>query len=376
MKYYPLEVPLLSANEEEITLAVWLVENGEKVSKGQEIAQLESTKAVEDYLAPQDGYLYYQIEQGAIIKVGNYFAIISETEDSSAVDKIPAPEEDSGEGDGKDKRKWTRKAAILAKKHGIDIESISATGIVQEADVLNYIKQGASAESQVNDLVEDVYRGNVNERVLLLGGGRGAVQVIDAILRGGKQKIAGILDDNEAVHGKTIMGFKILGAISKVHELWKAKAFDALVISFSNALKARAALYEELTAVGIPFTNVIDPSVQIHSNVHLGTGNVIIANCRVGACAKVGNNNFFSAYVNLEHHNLLGNHCTFGPGVFTSSRVQIDDLVKFGTGVFIEPGITIGAESIILSGSILIKNVPEKTLVRKKKSDLEYSQLK
>ena len=232
MKYYPLEVPLLSANEEEIMLAVWLVDSGEKVSQGQEIATFESTKATEDFYAPQDGYLYYQIEQGETVKVGNYFAIISEQEDASAIEKIPAPEVDAGAEAEKDKRKWTRKAAILAKKNNIDIETIPAIGIVQEADVLNYIKQGAAARTEINDLVEDVYRGNVNERVLLLGGGRGAVQVIDAILRGGKQKIIGVLDDNEAVHGKSIMGFKILGGTSRVHDLWKNKAFDAVVISF------------------------------------------------------------------------------------------------------------------------------------------------
>jgi acetyltransferase-like isoleucine patch superfamily enzyme len=51
--------------------------------------------------------------------------------------------------------------------------------------------------------------------------------------------------------------------------------------------------------------------------------------------------------------------------VFTSSRVQIDDKVKFGTGIFIEPGIKIGSESIISSGSILTLDIPEKSIVKK-----------
>ena len=146
------------------------------------------------------------------------------------------------------------------------------------------------------------------------------------------------------------------------------------IISFSNDLQTRFELYTKLCNQGIPFTNVIDPTVIINSNVSIGTGNVIIANCRIGACAVIGNNNFLSTYTNLEHHNILGNHCTFGPGVFTSSRVRIGDRVKFGTGIFIEPGVSIGSESIISSGSVLVKNVDERTIV-KKLNDLIFQKI-
>jgi len=49
----------------------------------------------------------------------------------------------------------------------------------------------------------------------------------------------------------------------------------------------------------------------------------------------------------------------------TSSRVQIGDKVKFGTGIFIEPGIKIGTNSIISSGSIITFDVPENSVVKK-----------
>jgi acetyltransferase-like isoleucine patch superfamily enzyme len=78
----------------------------------------------------------------------------------------------------------------------------------------------------------------------------------------------------------------------------------------------------------------------------------------------VGDNNFLSAFVNVEHHNVLGSHCTFGPGVMTSSRVIIGDRCRFGTGVFIEPGVKIGPESIIASGSIITSEVPARSIVK------------
>jgi len=366
MNFVIQKVPMLSANEEEVTLAVWLRDEGELVKKGQEIAQIESTKAVEDVNAEIDGYLFHLVEMGQKVRIGSPFAVIAEENDSSVKDKIEVekvtPETSEA---GKEERRWTKKAAILAKKHGLDIQAIPAVGVVQEADVWNFVKRGARRDEELALPDEDAFFGKRGERIVLLGGGRGAVQVIDAILGTDRQKVVGILDDNRGLHGEKILGFEILGPISMLHELWDKKEFDKLAITFSNDLGRRAALYEELAGQGLPFANIIDRSVRIHSNVEIGTGNVIIANCRIGACAIMGNNNFLSAYINIEHHNVLGDHCTFGPGVFTSSRVQIDNRVKFGTGIFIEPGIHVGSESVISSGSILTVDVPERSIVKK-----------
>jgi len=369
MSIYPYiqNVPQVSVNEEEASITVWIVDEGEFVKKGQEIAEVETTKAVVEVSSEADGYLFHLFEMGDKVKIGYPFAVISEDDDPGIKDKIK-PQLETKDKDSIDvsDKKYTKKAAILAKKHSLNIDDIPATGILQEADVMRFIKKGGIRKDEVVDLVEDEYRGTLEQRIIMLGGGRGAVQVLDAVMRSGRQKVIGILDDNEKMQGKKIFGYEIIGALARIHELWEKKAFDAAVITFSNNLERRAALYEELSAKDIPFANVIDPSVQIHSNVELGSGNVIIANCRIGSCAEIGNNNFLSAYVNIEHHNILGNHCTFGPGVLTSSRAQIGDKVKFGTGIFIEPGVKIGSESIISSGSILTVDVPERSIVKQK----------
>jgi acetyltransferase-like isoleucine patch superfamily enzyme len=80
----------------------------------------------------------------------------------------------------------------------------------------------------------------------------------------------------------------------------------------------------------------------------------------------IGDNNFFADYVNLEHQNEVGSHCTFGPFVSTSGLVRIGDYAKFGTGVFIEPRVTVGEGSVIGSGVVLVGDVPAQSLVRTK----------
>ena len=101
-------------------------------------------------------------------------------------------------------------------------------------------------------------------------------------------------------------------------------------------------------------------------NVQWGEGNVVMALCHFGACATVGDNNFLSAYCSIEHHCVLGSHCSFGPGVVTSSRVQFGDRVRCGTGIFVEPGIVIGADSVLASGLVIWQNIPPQSLLKAK----------
>ncbi|HRA67996.1 MAG TPA: acetyltransferase, partial [Caldilinea sp.] len=204
------------------------------------------------------------------------------------------------------------------------------------------------------------------QRLLIVGGGNGAVQILDALARIPQQRGVAIMDDNAAIHGKQVAGVPIIGAIDedRVADLLAAGAIDAAVISVSTSIPFRERIFTAWQARGIPFANVIHPSAVVGMNVALGVGNVVMAFCHVGACATVGDNNFLSAYCSIEHHCVLGSHCSFGPAVVTSSRVRIGDGVRFGTGIAIEPGVTIGAGSVIASGLAITQDIAARSLVK------------
>ena len=359
--------PHLGVNDDTAILLNWNIKAGGRVAKGDVVGQVETTKAVYDIEAEAEGFFVPLAELGARVGVGQvvYALTASATAkvDPAALSVSPGVAMEKG-GGGAESVRWTKKAALLAKEHGIDIARVPAVGMVREADVLAFVKTGARPAASGGDLVDVVYPAGKPERIMVIGGGRGAVQVLDILQRCPRQRVVGLLDDDRTNHGRTIMGVLIVGTVAEAVARAEKGEFDALVIAFSNDLAARRRVFEAMKAKGLRFANVIDPSVQIHANVRLGEGNVIIANARLGACATVGDNNFLSAYVNIEHHNLLGSHCTFGPGVMTSSRVDIGDGCRFGTGVFIEPGVRIGAGCIIASGAILTGNIPERHVVK------------
>ena len=200
-------------------------------------------------------------------------------------------------------------------------------------------------------------------RILVLGGashGGGASLVCDVIYLTKNQSLAGILDSATTEY----KGIKVLGSTDYVEEHWNDGDYDAAIIAFAGNITARMELYNRCIAAGIPFANVIHPSVVISYDVEIGTGNVIMAHSYIGPNAKIGNNNFMSSYTGIEHDCIVGSHNTFGPNVKFSGCVEVGDTIRFGMNIGVEPRLKIGSNSILASGCMITSGVDEKTIVK------------
>lgn len=366
-------LPQYSVNDEFATLIEWYKDDGEFVKQNEGICSAETTKALFDVEAENDGYLVRLVNPGEEIEVGAPLAVLSSDPDdspSSVKEWIEETEvtKPSAEQVGIEA---TKKAQILADRFGLDIaeihagqDKLTAEDILKYYDNLESPKPGK--KSRMVELVEDDSPNGESTRLLIIGGGKGADQVLDALTETGSQKAVAILDDNPELKGKTIAGIPVLGAIEVdfALDLFKEGTFNAAVISISTNIPFRDKVFKEWSEKGIPFANVIHPTAYIGMNARIGPGNVILAFCHIGACTQIGSNNFISAYSSIEHHSVLGNNSSFGPGVIFSSGVNVGDNVRFGTGIFVEPFVKIGSDSVIASGSTLTGDIPADTVVK------------
>ena len=188
--------------------------------------------------------------------------------------------------------------------------------------------------------------------------------MLDILSRTTNQKAIGILDNNPQLHGESLMGVPVLGSFDLINSLWERRAFDSVISTVVRDIHDRTKIFETYTAAGIPFANVIDPSVRIGSEATIGTGNLIIYGSYIATCASIGNNNFLAAGTTIEHHSSIGDHCTFGPRCALSGKVMIGKQVKLGTHVAIEPELEVGDCSVIASGITLTTNIPPKSIVK------------
>ena len=359
MNPVPVTLPSLNANDDVATLVKWLKQDGHAVQEGEVMALAETTKTVVEILSPAEGFCRLLVAEGSSVRTGTNLAWITEQADST----LPVPSSSADDKPAVGQRGWTRKAEMVAKKLGVDIEALAARlqRTVNEADVV----ASQSPEMSASVLVDDVHPLGRRVRVLLIGGGGGGgALAIDAIMRTTHQRAVGILDNNPALHGKTQFGVPILGGNARASELWKAGLFDAAIVLVTADVGQRERLFLELKELGIPLTNVIDPSTQIRASVRMGVGNLIMANCFLSTCVSIGDNNFLASHVCIEHHTKIGSHCTFGPRTTTSGAVTIEDRVKFGMGVLVEPYLSIGHDALIPSGCVLVTSVPASHVVK------------
>src|SRR5688572_25954137 len=88
-----LKMPALSPTMEEGTLAKWLVKEGDSVSSGDILAEIETDKATMEFEAVDEGTIAkILVPEGTDeVKVGTVIALIAEEGENAADVKAPAP---------------------------------------------------------------------------------------------------------------------------------------------------------------------------------------------------------------------------------------------------------------------------------------------
>ena len=343
-------------------------QNGSEVKAGDLIYSIESSKASKDVTAPCDGFIFFAngIKEFEEYPANYLIAQIVDTNENPFAKAAETAEVTEATEETKEYVNViaTKEALSLAAKHGVDLSKIDAEYITKW-DVLEYIK--------LLDLGTFGYNSTI-KRVALIGAGLGAMQVIDLISHLDGFRAVALYDDTPEKQGTFVYGVPVVGKIDfeSITMDYKMGKFDYIVNAISTSNEFRKKCFDELTALEVPYCNLIHPSAVIGHYVTMGTGNIVLPFTHIGPNTVLGNDCFLTAKASIEHHNVVGSHVTCGPSVMTSGCVTIGDCVRFGTGVFVEPHVEIGDNCLIASGTIVTNNVPENTIVRHMQN-IEYA---
>ncbi len=156
-------IPKLGQTVEEVTLVSWLVEDGAKVSQGQEVMEVETDKAVFPVEANGKGYIHFgPYKVGQVLPVLTVVAIIGKenekfeiagataavaAEETPAATEpaAPAPAATPTNGEEKGRIFASPRARKLAAAKNVNLSQVTPTGFggmrVAERDVLAYLNQ-------------------------------------------------------------------------------------------------------------------------------------------------------------------------------------------------------------------------------------------
>jgi acetyltransferase-like isoleucine patch superfamily enzyme len=356
-------IPWTDVNDDSATVVEWHVPDRSEVRAGASLVDVETSKSAIEIEAPTDGFVLQLVPVGGEVSVGEPIAHVFEDEPALAAfeaerAKEPSIVEETGAV------RASVKARDRAQELGVDLAAIGGEGLITVKDV-----EAAAAQTRQiapDELPVPLPGEGASKRLLLIGAGLGATQVLDILAETEGQEAVAIVDDNTAVWGREVEGVPVVGGAEQMQAHWEAEAFDAVVIAISTSVDARARLRVLCRDAGIPLANVIDPRSKIATGVTMGEGNVICAYTHFGTGTTVGDNNFISAFNSYDHHNVLGSDISTGPGCMTSGEVRIEDRVRLGTGIFVEPKLTLGEGVIVASGAVIVRSVPAGHAVKTK----------
>lgn len=202
----------------------------------------------------------------------------------------------------------------------------------------------------------------MDKPVIILGTGgigRAALEIFES----NQVVVFGFLEDDEQEHGKEIDAISVLGRTDDDGYLKLiGKKCEAFVAADENTY--RHSLVEMLhERRKVQPVNAIHETAVIAKSAHIGHGNFINQQVKLGAGVEVGNHCILHSGALLDFNVKIGDFVQIGAGAIIGSGVTIEEGAFIGSGVTLVPGITIGKKARVGAGSVVVAAVKDKETV-------------
>lgn len=153
-----------------------------------------------------------------------------------------------------------------------------------------------------------------------------------------------------------INGMPVLGTVADLKN-WKSEI--AVVLAIGNP-GTKEGILEKISNSHITFPVLIHPNVLIGDMTYntIGHGTIICAGVIITVNTQIGKHVIFNLACTVGHDTVIGDYCSFMPGVNISGEVNIGKGVYVGTGAKIINQLSIGESTIVGAGAVVSKSLP------------------
>jgi acetyltransferase EpsM len=192
--------------------------------------------------------------------------------------------------------------------------------------------------------------------LFIYGASGHAKVIIDAVIKEGKYRIVGIIDDDPNLWKGEFCGYPVIGEENVLKD--KTYRDTRLVLAIGDNA-ARQKLWQTINASGYELACAVHPSAQIGRNVFIGVGTVIMANTAINSGTKIGENVIINTGATVDHDCVLEDYVHISPGTHLAGNVHVGELTHIGIGASVVQGVKIGRNVIIGAGAAVIDNIPD-----------------
>ncbi|WP_395546615.1 MULTISPECIES: acetyltransferase [unclassified Lacrimispora] len=202
----------------------------------------------------------------------------------------------------------------------------------------------------------------MKEELILIGGGGHAESIIDTIRGLEKYKITGILDRRKKA-GTEVLGIKIIGSDKDLADCYNRGIRNAVIAvgSIGNSAPRRR-LYERCKKIGYNFPNILDKSSILSETLNIGEGNFIGKGVLINSNVIIGNGTIINTGAIVEHSCRIDDFVHIAPGSVLCGNVLVMANSHIGAHSTIIQGVTIGNDTVIGAGSLVLNNISSNKL--------------
>jgi sugar O-acyltransferase (sialic acid O-acetyltransferase NeuD family) len=346
--------PLVNNNEPEAQVIELLVAEGARVSAGDVLCVLETSKTAADVEAPVTGHVgRLRVSEGDMVAAGTPICEIFDG---------PPPEDAGPAAPDGDAPRLTRKARALLDEAGVtDLSSLPRDRFVTAADVEALIAQRGHGEAVELD---PALLAAIGPRSIAVFGGGGLGRcVIELIRASGAGDPVAVIDDGLAPGGD-VLGVPLVGGASALPGLAQAGlARVAHAVGGVGRMAARAAVARTIAGSGLEMPALVDPSATVSPSAVLEPGAQVHAGARLMAQAAVGPNVLINTGAVVSHDCRIEAHSHIAPGAILAGDVHVGEETLVGMGATVLLGVGIGARCIVGNGAHVLADVPDDTRV-------------
>lgn len=204
----------------------------------------------------------------------------------------------------------------------------------------------------------------MNSEKVILWGGTGQSKVMRPIIEGHpNHEVIAVFDDTEALAPpfKDIPLYQGWGELNKI--VSQNYGLKFLVTIGNPHAKPRREISQKLISYGLTPFSAIDSSSLIQPKVKLGLGAQVHPGSIINSFTTVGDYCIINTGSIVEHDAKLEDGVEIGPGATVCGCVRVGLDTWIGAGAMVRDHIRIGENCIIGAGSVVVKDIPDNTVV-------------
>lgn len=126
----------------------------------------------------------------------------------------------------------------------------------------------------------------------------------------------------------------------------------------------RRRLFERWSDEGYSFASVVHPSAIIARDITAGEGVQIMAGVVIQPGCTLGADTIVNTRASVDHDAVIGAHVHIAPGCVLSGGVVVGEGAHLGTGCTVIQGVRIGRGALVAAGAVVVNDIPDGGRVR------------